>query len=89
MSRPIIITQEAEEDIAEAKDWYNMRRPGLGEEFLLCVEDALERVQRMPEIAAVVLPNVRRVSVRRFPYGVFFRASHEQITRIRGLSWPS
>jgi hypothetical protein len=31
MSLPLIITPEAEEDIAEARRWYERKRTGLGE----------------------------------------------------------
>jgi toxin ParE1/3/4 len=72
MNLPLILTQEAEEDIAEAKAWYNRQRQGLGDDFVLCVEEALERIRRLPTAGTEVLPGVRRVVVRRFPYGVFF-----------------
>lgn len=67
MSRDSIITHEAEDDLREAKAWYESRRTGLGDEFLLCVEEALERIRRIPESAGLVVQNVRRAAVRRFP----------------------
>jgi plasmid stabilization system protein ParE len=79
MSLPLILTQEAEEDIAEAKAWYNRQRQGLGDEFVLCVEEALERISRLPKAAAVVFQDLRRLVVRRFPYGVFFRVEEDYI----------
>jgi plasmid stabilization system protein ParE len=79
MSLPLIITEEAEQDIADAKKWYDRQRPGLGEEFVLCVEEALDRIRVIPEGATEVLPGVRRVVVRRFPYGVFYRVDPDQI----------
>jgi hypothetical protein len=42
MSLPLLITPQAEDDIAEAKAWYNRKRDWLGQEFLLCVEEALD-----------------------------------------------
>ena len=47
MSLPLIITPEAEEDLAEAKAWYERKREGLGDEFVLCVEEALDRIRRL------------------------------------------
>jgi plasmid stabilization system protein ParE len=79
MSPPLIITPEAEEDLAEAKAWYERKRDGLGEQFLLCVEAALDHIQRVPEAATEVYPGIRRVVVRRFPYGVFYRVDPDQI----------
>lgn len=79
MSLPLIITPEAEEDLAAAGAWYDQRRAGLGDDFLLCVEDALDRIRRLPESATEVYPGVRRVVLRRFPYGVFYRVDPDQI----------
>lgn len=82
MNLPLIITPEAEEDMVEAKAWYDRRRLGLGEEFILCIEEALDRIQRMPKAASEVFPGIRRVIVRRFPYGVFYRIDPTQIAVI-------
>ena len=79
MSLPLIITPEAEADLAEARAWYEGKRVGLGEEFVLCVEAGLEHIRRAPEAAPAVRPGVRRVVVRRFPYGIFYRIDPDQI----------
>ena len=79
MSLPLIVTPEAEADMAEAKAWYEGRRTGLGEDFVLCVEAALEHVRRAPGAARQVQPGVRCVALQRFPYGVFYRVDPEQI----------
>jgi|SRR5271170_6582188 len=75
----LILSKEAEEDIAEAKGWYEKRRRGLGEEFALCIEEALERIRRIPHGATEVYPGVRRVIVRRFPFGIFYCVDEDQI----------
>jgi toxin ParE1/3/4 len=82
MNLPLIITPEAEEDLADAKTWYDRQRQGLADDFLLCVEEALDRIRRAPEGASEVYPGVRRVVVRRFPYGVFYRVDPDQIAVI-------
>lgn len=82
MSMPLIVMPEAEEDIAAAKAWYSQQRAGLGEDFLLCVEEALDRIGLFPQAASEVFPGVRRVVLRRFPYGVFYRVDSEQLAVI-------
>mgnify|MGYP003509521848 CR=1 FL=1 len=52
MRLPIILGDEAEADLDEAAAWYALRREGLDSEFLLCVENAFERVRRSPLLAA-------------------------------------
>ena len=73
MNVPLIITPAAEADLAEAKAWYERQQGGLGEDFLQCVEEALDRIRLLPEAYREVAPGVRRVIVRRFPYGVYYR----------------
>ena len=76
----MIIRPEAEADLANARDWYERQRAGLGAEFLLCVEEVLERIGRTPEMYMVVHHDVRRALTRRFPYAVYYRiASHDVV----------
>ncbi len=82
MNLPVIVTPEAENDLVESKRWYDRQRPGLGQEFVLCVEEALERIRRIPQGASEVHPGIRRAVVRRFPYGVFYRVDVDQIAVI-------
>ena len=70
----MIIRPEAEADLANARDWYERQRAGLGAEFLLCVEEVLERIGRTPEMYMVVHHDVRRALTRRFPYAVYYCA---------------
>jgi plasmid stabilization system protein ParE len=82
MSRPLIITPEAEKDLALAKSWYDDKRAGLGDRFVLCVEAALAEIMRAPEGSREVHPGVRRIVVRKFPYGIFYRVDPDQIVII-------
>ncbi len=79
MSMPLILTPAAEADLAAAKAWYERQQRGLGEDFLKCVEEALDRIRLLPEAYRQVAPGVRRVIVRRFPYGVYYRVDLSQI----------
>ena len=82
MSLPLIITPAAEADLAEARAWYESKRDGLGDEFLLCIEAGLDHIRRVPAAASEVYPGVRRVVVRRFPYGILYRVDPDQIAVI-------
>jgi plasmid stabilization system protein ParE len=80
MSRPLIVNPEAEQDLADAKAWYDGQRDGLGDEFLECVGEALDRIRAVPEAHAKVFQELRRRLVRRFPYAVFYRIDDDQVT---------
>jgi plasmid stabilization system protein ParE len=79
MSYSFLIRPEAEADLAQAKLWYERRREGLGADFLLCVDEALQRVCRNPQIYPLVHKDVRRAFVRRFPYGIFYRVVKQRV----------
>lgn len=69
----MIIRPEAEADLADAQAWYEVQRKGLAAEFLLSVEEALERIGRMPSMYSAVHRDIRRVVMRRFPYVIYYR----------------
>jgi plasmid stabilization system protein ParE len=73
MSLLLIIRPEAEGDMAEARDWYEGQRGGLGGEFLTAVEDVFVRICEFPESYAAEYRGVRRAGLRRFPYVVYYR----------------
>lgn len=60
----------AEEEMAEAVDFYNERRPGLGCEFAAEVERAFEHIEAFPDAWPPFSERSRRFIVNRFPYGV-------------------
>ena len=48
MSYTLTIRKEAEFDIDEQFDYYEEKREGLGHDFLLCIEEALDKLHRNP-----------------------------------------
>jgi len=60
MKKEIIIRPAAKLEIAEAYRWYEERRDGLGNDFLLCVEESLEKIGRSSDQYPVVHREVRR-----------------------------
>jgi len=77
MSQQIIVLDEAEDELIAAERWYENRRPGLGREFRLAIDEAMERLNAAPLAAAPALSlptslGARQVIVKRFPYSVIF-----------------
>jgi len=66
----------------EAFDWYEDRVPGLGSEFLLCVDAILGAIVRNPQQFPHVYRIVRRALTRRFPYEIFFVEDDERIVAL-------
>jgi plasmid stabilization system protein ParE len=79
---PVVWIQEANEDLLEARAWYDNIRPQLGERFASAVESVVEEVAEHPLHFPVVYRGRRRAGVRRFPYGIFFEVRQDRIVVI-------
>ena len=72
MSRELIIRTVAKAEAADAHNWYEQQRRGLGGEFLAAVETVLGVMQRSPGRFAPVHGEVRKARLTRFPYAIYF-----------------
>ena len=63
---------EAAADIAEATEWYDRQQSGLGAEFMRSVRSQLAAIEEVPKRYPVILSDIRRARLRRFPYGVYY-----------------
>lgn len=79
MDYALTLRKEAEFDIDEHFNFYEEKRDGLGHDFLLCVEEALDKLQRNPVIYRKIYNDLRRMPIRRFPYRAFFFIQGQQI----------
>jgi len=80
MNQALTVLELAAADVLAAKSRYNELHPGLGNDFALCVDEALARIHRFPLSYAIIDLDFRRVLVRRFPFAVYFRVNRQQIT---------
>lgn len=81
MKYQVIIKPAAEADIDTVCKWYERQRPGLGDDFLLCVEELVETIGRSPKAFPLAGDNsdVRVSMTKRFPYSVFFVLERESV----------
>ncbi|MFZ0293078.1 MAG: type II toxin-antitoxin system RelE/ParE family toxin [Candidatus Sulfotelmatobacter sp.] len=82
MTLPVVWTPEANEDLLEARAWYDNIRLQLGERFAQAVDAVIETLMEHPLQFPVVYRGRRRVGVRRFPYGPFFEVQEHRIVVI-------
>lgn len=66
-----VVRPAAAKDIVRAHAWYEEKREGLGNEFLLEVGAAIQQAVETPLAYAIVTRQTRRILVSRFPYGLF------------------
>jgi toxin ParE1/3/4 len=80
---PVVWIPEANEDLLEARAWYDNIRPQLGEHFALAVEATIEAIAEHPSQFPVVHRSRRRAGVRRFPYGILFEIQEREVQEHR------
>ncbi len=72
MKKPLLIEPEAESDLYDAQSYYEHQQEGLGLDFLLCFEAAIEAISERPRSFPVVAKRTRRTLMKRFPYSILF-----------------
>ena len=71
---------EAQAEHLEAITYYETRRAGLGASYLAEFESTLERVCEAPTQYPIERePDIRRITLRRFPFTVLFRESESMV----------
>ena len=79
MAYPLVIEPEAELELEYAVNWYNDKRPKLGQEFLGSVEEVFDRIRELPELHAIAHLTARLTLVKRFPYVVCYIFDGEKV----------
>lgn len=80
MIEQLLFIPEANDDVVQSYNWYESSEPGLGEEFLRCLEACLHGIQRHPEMYPVAVDEFRRAPIRRFPFEIFYELTGVRIT---------
>ncbi len=73
MSLPVDFREEARDELRDGHDWYEGRRTGAGVRFMSAVQAAIDHIAAFPQSGRVLLDDIRRVLVKKYPYAVFYR----------------
>jgi plasmid stabilization system protein ParE len=68
----VLVTSDAESDLADARDHYRAIDPVLESGFRREVERCIAAISRMPESRPMVYKSLRRAGLRRFPYFIIY-----------------
>jgi toxin ParE1/3/4 len=79
MSLPVLLRQEASEDVEEARDYYEAQKPNLGQAFLDRLNELLARIGAMPEMYGFAWRDVRAALLRRFAHVVYYRVHADRV----------
>jgi len=73
------IRPEVATDLATAADWYDLREPGLGDEFMVEYRRALAATIGNPLERPVVRSDLRWRKLSRFPYLLWYRVNNANL----------
>ena len=75
----IVVQPEAENDLREAYRWYEVRKAGLGDEFMEEAGHSFHQIANAPLQPRPRYRGTRRVLLRRFPYVVLYLARGDTV----------
>jgi len=69
-------------ELREAVAWYNLQQPGLGLELLKAVNATVQGILEHPQRWSVYHRSVRRASLHRFPYVLYYEIRPDNRIRV-------
>ena len=79
MDYVLLLRPEARLDLLDAFLWYQDQQAGLGHNFKLCIDDALSKLVKHPLFYKKVHNSIRRIIIKKFPFGIFYIMSGNKI----------
>ena len=79
MNKKVSFHELAEYELNDAAAFFELKREGLGLRFLLAVEAAVSHIREHPEASPVIMQDVRRKALKRFPYSVIYSIKPDRI----------
>ena len=73
MTPRVVFRRAAKNEFEDAAVWYDEQRPGLGEEFIHEIDQAVTQAAATPQRYPIVFGDIRRTVARRFPFCVYVR----------------
>jgi len=79
VSLPLDFHPAVRDEIDDAHNWYEQRRPGLGNNFLDEVQRVLAEITANPARYGFADADIREGLLARFPYAVYYRVLADRI----------
>ncbi|MCC7493135.1 MAG: type II toxin-antitoxin system RelE/ParE family toxin [Fimbriimonadaceae bacterium] len=79
MTRRVEFGPAAEAELLEAAAWYAEHGPNLPRQLRREVQEAVRAIREQPERFPLLHQDIRRCLLRRFPYALLYRATHDLV----------
>jgi plasmid stabilization system protein ParE len=73
------ISQLAFLEIEDAKEFYNLQNPTLGDTFKNDIKRSIKSIEKFPNLYPNITSNMRRCVLHRFPYSIFYAITDSTI----------
>ena len=73
------ISQLAFLEIEDAKEFYNLQKPTLGDTFKNDVKKTIENIKNFPNLYPNITNDLKRTVLHRFPYSIFYAITNDTI----------
>lgn len=82
--KPVRLTDKAERELFQARDWFDDKSRGLGDRFLEEVRLRLARIEENPDVGIRLSRSTQGVVLSRFPYVIVFQQLPDEtlVTRV-------
>jgi plasmid stabilization system protein ParE len=81
VTKSLILTKKAQQDLDDSYYWYEQQSQGLGKELIRCVDAELAKVARNPLLYQVIWgETVHHALTDRFPYSIYYVNEDDLIT---------
>ncbi len=79
MSYNIQFRDEARSEFLQAVTWYEQKSRGLGTQFIDEIDNCIELVANQPNLFPIITKGIRRITVKRFPYCIYYKETDRDI----------
>jgi plasmid stabilization system protein ParE len=73
------ISQLAFLEIEDAKEYYNLQKPTLGDTFKSDVKKTIENIKNFPNLYPNITNDLKRTVLHRFPFSIFYAITDNTI----------
>ena len=79
MKKRVSFHELAEIELNDASIFFESKREGLGLRFLAAMEAAVTHIQEHPQASPIIIEDIRRKVLRRFPYSILYSIKSDRI----------
>ncbi len=79
MQFKLSVTEDAENDVEAAMDWYENKQEGLGTKYVLTIRVSLHLIAINPFAYARVHLKIRKANTQKFPYSLYYEINDKEV----------